>query len=479
MKSINLLILLCFISFLATAQTTDYDIILKNGRVIDPETGLDAIRNVGIRGNRIVEISANPLTGKEVIDVSNLVVSPGFIDPHVHGMTNKEHEYQAHDGVTTALELESGIADYGTWLASQHNKSIVNYGASACHPWARSEVMYQTAQKTGNKELEKASNKFNYMPLKGAEMQPTLDLLKKELEAGGLGIGVPIGYYPGATREEVYNVYEFAAAHKTLVFTHVREGKALAIQQAIADAATNGTSLHIVHINSMALDEIGLAVRMVANAQKQGLDITTELYPYTAGSTSLESAIFDEGWQQRLGITYKDLQWVETGERLTEETFNSYRKKGGIIILHTMKSEWIEAGIKSPVTMIGSDGMPYSRLAHPRTAGTFARVLGVYVRERKALTLMEALRKMTIMPAQRLETISPMMHLKGRMQVGMDADITIFDPATIIDKATFEGGLKFSEGIHHVMVNGTFVVKGGKTLGNVFPGQPIYGKYKQ
>ncbi len=479
MKRTLLLVILCASTGFLFAQTADYDIVLKNGRVIDPETGLDAVRNVGIRGNRIVEISANALTGKEVIDVSGLVVSPGFIDPHVHGMTNKEHEYQAHDGVTTAMELEGGIEEIGTWLASQHNKSIVNYGASACHPWARAEVMYQTAQKAGNKDLERGSSKFNYMPMSSSEMEATLGLLDRELKAGALGIGVPIGYYPGATREEVYNVYEFAALHKSMVFTHVREGKAMAIQQAIADAASNGTSLHIVHVNSMALDEIGLAVRMVANAQKQGLDITTELYPYTAGSTSLESAIFDDGWQQRLGITYNDIQWVETGERLTEATFKEYRKKGGIIILHSMKAEWIEAGIKSPVTMIGSDGMPYSRLAHPRTAGTYARVLGVYVRERKALTLMEALRKMTIMPAVRLDTVSPMMRLKGRMQVGMDADITIFDPATIIDKSTFEGGLKFSEGIHHVLVNGTFVVKSGKTLGNVFPGQPIYGKYKQ
>ncbi len=479
MKTLSTAIMI-FASILSSlAQTPDYDIVLKNGRVIDPETGLDAVRNVGIRGNRIVEISSAPLSGKEVIDVSNLVVSPGFIDPHVHGMTNKEHEYQAHDGVTTALELEGGIEDIGTWLASQHNKTIINYGASACHPWARAELMYQTAQSKGNKELEHGSYKFNYMPVTPEEMDGSLVLLDKELKAGALGIGVPIGYYPGATREEIYNVYEFAAARKTMIFSHVREGKALAIQQVIADAATTGAALHIVHLNSMSLDEIGLTSRMIASAQKQGLDITTELYPYTAGSTSLESAIFDEGWQQRLGITYKDLQWVETGERLTEETFATYRKKGGVVILHSMRPEWIDTGLLSAVTMIGSDGMPYSRLAHPRTAGTYARILGVYVRERKVLTLMQALRKMTIMPAQRLETISPMMRLKGRLQVGADADITIFDPNTILDKATFEGGLKFSEGIHHVLVNGTFVVKGGKTIGNVFPGQPIYGKLKQ
>lgn len=479
MKKTLLLSLFSIVFITTFAQVADYDIVLKNGRVMDPETGLDAVRNVGIRGGRIMEISANPLSGKEVIDVSNLVVSPGFIDPHIHGMTNKEHEYQAHDGVTTALELESGIKDIGTWLASQHNKTIINYGASACHPWARAELMYQSAQAKGDNSLERGSNKFNYQPVRTKEMEGTLELLDKELKAGAVGIGVPIGYYPGATREEVYNVYEFAAARNTMIFTHVREGKALAIQQAIADAATTGAALHIVHLNSMSLDEIGLTLRMVANAQKQGLDITTELYPYTAGSTSLQSAIFDEGWQQRLGITYSDLQWVETGERLTEETFTAYRKKGGIVILHSMRPEWIEAGIKSPITMIGSDGMPYSRLAHPRTAGTYARVLGVYVRERKTLTLMEALRKMTIMPAQRLETIAPVMRGKGRLQVGADADITIFDPNTVIDKATFEEGLKFSEGIQHVLVNGIFVVKGGKTIGNVFPGQPIYGKMKQ
>lgn len=475
----TLLLAFLVLSTLCIAQNTDYDIVLKNGRVIDPETGLDAIRNVGIRNGRIAEISVNPLNGKEVIDVTNHVVAPGFIDLHVHGMTNKEHEYQVHDGVTTALELEAGRPGMADWLASKKNQSIVNYGASASHPWARAELMDEAAKKAGNALPESESYKYNYQPLGSTEMQAMLELLGRELKAGALGIGVPIAYYPGATREEVFNVYEFAAGKKTMIFTHVREGKAIAVQQAIADAASNGTSLHIVHLNSVTLDEIGLALRMIGNAQKQGLNISTEVYPYTAASTSIESALFDEGWQQRIGITYKDLQWVATGERLTEATFTEYRKKGGVIIIHSMKPEWIESGVSSPITTIGSDGMPYSKLAHPRTAGTFARVLGVYVRERKALTLKDALAKMTIRPAQRLEEIAPAMRGKGRLQVGADADITVFDPNTIIDKATFEGGLKFSEGIPYVLVNGMMVVKGGKTIGNVFPGQPIYGKLKQ
>lgn len=473
-KFLLLLALLPFVT-MAQNQKPDYDIVLKNGRVIDPETGLDEIRNVGIKGNRIVEISTAPLTGKEVIDVTNLVVSPGFIDLHTHGQTNKENEYQAHDGVTTALELESGKPELAKWLASRKNNAILNYGATVSHPWARAVVMHKTSQKNGT-NIEEGSNKFNYMPLAAEDNKAMLDLVDSELKAGALGIGVPIGYYPGATREEVFNVYELAAARDAMVFSHIREGKAMAVQQAISDAASSGASLHIVHINSVSREEIELALRMIDGAAHHGVDVSTELYPYIASSTDIASALFDEGWQERMGITYNNLMWVETAERLTEQTFNEHRKTGGTIVIFGMKDEWIKAGIKSPITIIGSDGMPYSKYAHPRSAGTFSRVLGMYVRQEKVLSLMDGLKKMTIMPAKRMEHFSPMMALKGRIQPGADADITIFDPNTIIDKATFEGGLKFSEGIKHVMVNGVFVVKNGATVGNVFPGQPVYGR---
>jgi dihydroorotase len=178
-------------------------------------------------------------------------------------------------------------------------------------------------------------------------------------------------------------------------------------------------------------------------------------------------------------MDYGDIQWEATGERLTKETFEKYRKVGGTVIIHMMKEEWIDQGLKAPFTMIGTDGMPYHPKAHPRSAGTYSRVLGRYVRERKVLGLMEALTKMSLMPARRLEGIAPAMRTKGRIQVGCDADITVFDPETVLDTATFEGGLTESKGIQHVLVSGTFVVRDGQSVTGVYPGRAVLGKYRR
>ncbi len=309
-------------------------------------------------------------------------------------------------------------------------------------------------------------------------MGKTIQNIKQSLEDGGIGIGIPVGYLPKTKSDELFRIFQLAAELNALVFSHVREPNILSIQEAISNAAITGASLHLVHINSMSLGKIQLALDMIKSANEKGLDISTELYSYTAASTLLNSAFFDEGWQERLGISYGDLQWVATGERLTEESFNRYRKAGGTVIIHMMKPEWIKTGISSPGVMIASDGMPYSPLAHPRTAGTFSRVLGKYVREEKVISLNEAIEKMTLLPAKRLENIAPAMRFKGRIQVGADADITIFNPATVSDQANFEQGLKFSAGIEHVLVNGELVLKNGKTLNHVFAGQPVYGRFK-
>ena len=459
--------------------------------MIDPETKLDAIKNVGILNNRIAQISSEPLKGRETINVAGLVVAPGFIDMHVHGRSNVEQEYQLHDGVTTALELEWGIEHLGKWYASRKGKALINYGASVNWPFERFKAidkykggvdsLLQTTLKgeasigTMTNTILRAANET----ISPAEINQTLANIKASLADGGIGIGAPIGYLPKTNPNEMFQVYKLAGEMQALVFSHVRQPDIISIQEAIAVAVLTGAPLHIVHINSMSLGNIALSLDMVNAANKKGFDISTELYPYTAGSTSLQSAMFDEGWQQRLGISYSDFQWVATGERLTKESFETYRKAGGVVILHVMKPEWIKTGIAAPGVMIASDGMTYAKLAHPRTAGTFSRVLGKYVREDKVIDLNTAIEKMTLLPAKRLENIAPMMRFKGRITSGADADITIFNPNTIIDKATFEKGLEFSAGIEYVMVNGTFVLKQGKTVAAVFPGQAVYGKYKK
>ncbi len=491
-QRIYILVMLFCICLPAFTQTNMlYDVVLEGGRVIDPETKLDAIKNVGILNNRIAQISSAPLKGKEIINLKGLVVAPGFIDMHIHGRSNVEQEYQLHDGVTTALELEWGIEHIGKWYESRKGKALINYGASVCWPFERFKAIgkYQNAVDSllqitlqGEAGIGTMTNSI----LRAATetitpdaMNQTLANIKASLAEGGIGIGAPIGYLPKSNPNEMFQLYKLAGELQALVFSHVRQPDIISIQEAIAAAVLTGAPLHIVHINSMSLGNIGLSLEMVNAANKKGFDISTELYPYTAGSTSLQSAMFDEGWQQRLGISYGDLQWVATGERLTKETFDAYRKTGGVVILHVMKPEWIKTGIAAPGIMIASDGMTYAKLAHPRTAGTFSRVLGKYVREEKVIDLNTAIEKMTLLPAKRLENIAPMMRFKGRIQVGADADITIFNPDTIIDKATFEKGLEFSAGIEYVIVNGNFILKNGKTVSNVFPGQAVYGKFKK
>jgi len=226
----------------------------------------------------------------------------------------------------------------------------------------------------------------------------------------------------------------------------------------------------------MALGDIDFILNLIRSARQRGFNISTEAYPYTAASTGLGSALFDEGWQEEMGgISFEDLQWVATGERLNAETFRSYREIGGAVIIHMMEEEWIGRALSEPFVIVASDGMQFAPGAHPRSAGTFSRVLGRYVREREVLSLNEAIGKMTIMPAQRLEPVAPVMANKGRLQENADADITIFDPERIIDTATFEEGLSNSIGIEYVLVGGTIVIRGGELIEGVFPGKAIYG----
>ena len=305
--------------------------------------------------------------------------------------------------------------------------------------------------------------------------------MREGMRQGALGFGFGITYTPGAPHEEIFRAFGAAAELDTPVFVHIRDssrmgGDRLApIQEVIANALAAGTSLHIVHLNSSTDESAPAALEMIRSARRAGLDLTTESYPYTAGSTLIESALFDN-WESN----FEALQWAATGERLTEETFRAYRKQGGPVIIHGRSEETNAWLVAQPDVIVASDGISFAAgPAHPRGAGTYARVLGHYVRETGQLDLMTALAKMTLLPVRRLESIAPAMKRKGRVQIGADADLTIFDPETIIDKATYTDSMKYSAGIRHVLVGGVAVVRDGAIVENVFPGKPIYGRLKE
>jgi dihydroorotase len=307
------------------------------------------------------------------------------------------------------------------------------------------------------------------------EQRQILALVRRGLEDGALGVGLGIAYVPFVTRAEILNLFRLAAEKKTAVYVHMRNGGPVepgvidALQEVIADAAATGAALHVVHITSMGLRETPLCLEMIDGARRRGLDVTTEAYPYTAGMTDIGSAIFSEGWQARQGgITFNDLQWAATGERLTAASFARYRQQGGMVAIHSIPEEIVKLAIGNPMVMIASDGILENGKGHPRAAGCFTRVLGRYVREQHALTLMEALRKMTAAPAQRLGISN-----KGRLAVGADADLAMFDAARVIDRATFEKPAQYAEGMMYVLVNGVPVVRKGALVDGVAPGRGL------
>lgn len=237
-------------------------------------------------------------------------------------------------------------------------------------------------------------------------------------------------------------------------------------------AHRTGAGLHIVHANSTGGAVTAEFLAIIDEARDAGLDVTTEAYPYGAGMTWIESALFDE-WETWSDARFNEVEWLETGERLTRQEFAHYRELGGLVIIHNRTEEMTRAAIANPLTMIASDGRIANGRGHPRSSGTYARVLGKYVREKGTLTLMGALRRMTVEPTRRLEARVPAMHTKGRISIGADADITVFNPATVIDQSTYTNPAIPSRGITYVLVNGIVVVDDGALVTSVHPGKAI------
>ncbi len=459
-----------------------YDIVLQGGRVIDPETGLDSVRNVGISGGRIATISTAPLKGARVIDASGLVVAPGFIDLHQHQQDSSGYALKAMDGVTTALEMETGVPDYRAFLAARDGKTRINYGATASQEAARvlawDDTLTRSVMGPAAAIDDPASGPATDDPPTDEQLQRELDLLKAQLDAGALGIGMGLEYTPGATRLEVVRIFQLAASHKLPVFVHMRSagrtepGSSIeSVLEMIGATAVSGAPVHIVHVNSSCLSQALTCIEMIVGAREHGLDVTVEAYPYGAGMTSIASALFNPGWRERRGIDYSDIEIPETGERLTKRRFDALHNSATpqYVLIHSNPDSVVDAIVENPNVMIASDGLS----SHPRSAGTYSRVLAHNVRERGKLTLLEAVRKMSLMPAMRLETITPAARRKGRVQTGADADLVVFDPATVSDRSTYREPQRASVGMKYVMVAGTLVVDGGSLVPDAAPGKAI------
>ena len=437
----------------ASQPIEDFELVVANGRVIDPESGLDAVRHIGIRSGKIERLSETPLTGARVIDASRHVVAPGFIDLHEHGQQDESYQMMVRDGVTSAFELEVGTADVAGWYKAREGGQLVNYGVSVGHIPARMRVL-------GDPGTGLLPAGIGGSGTADEEQRAAIErVLREGLAQGAVAVGFGSAYTPGAPMAEIEQMFRVAAEGGASAHIHMRGG-VTGLHETITAAAAAGASLHIVHVNSSGGNDLAAFLAAIQAARDAGQDVTTEAYPYGAGMTEIQSALFDD-WQTWTDDRFAEHQLVSTGARLNRETFAKARSEGGTVIIHGRPEEQTRAAIVSPLSMIASDGFIENNRGHPRTSGTYAKVLGRYVREEGVVQLMDALRRMTLEPARRLERRTPAMTNKGRIKVGADADLTIFDPATVIDRATYEDATIPSAGIPYVIVGGQLVVDGG------------------
>lgn len=469
------------------AREPAYDIAIVNGRVMDPESGLDAILNVAIKGGKVVKITRKPVAAKRIINASGLVVAPGFVDLHAHDHDMMTHRLHARDGVTTALELEFGTYPVKQWYERRRGTSPINFGVSASHGMARAvakgavEANVLSGETHVDMALAASNLQWTGEPTSASEREAMAAMLQQQLDDGAVGIGYHLANTPGADESELRYFFSLSAANKTVNFIHYRSFEYVTpfegAREVVETARATGASAHAVHINSSALQATSAVLALFDEARKSGVDVSTEVYPYTGAASSLSDPRLAA--MKDLGIEFGDLELVATGERLTEESFKRYRTTtpDGMLIAHFMRQSDVDQAVEYPGTIIASDGGAFSEVeGHPRGAGTFARIFARYVRERKTLSLMEAIRRVSYLPARRLERIAPSMKWRGRLKRGSFADVTIFDPATIKDRATYAEPDLPSAGIVYVLVNGVPVVDAGTFVDANKPGQPVYGQ---
>lgn len=453
-------------------QPARYDLVLLGGRVIDPESGLDAVRNVGIRGGTIADVASTSMAGAQTIDARGLVVAPGFIDVHSHSPTLFGARHQALDGVTTQLDLEAGAYPVATYGEQFDKGSPVHFGASVSHLAIRTKVLL-------GKDVPYLFNRSGAAPppeafvkkASRAQIAAMRKLLEDGLESGGLGIGVLLDYMSVAVSPaELRMIFEVAGSRGVPVTVHVRRGlpgDPAGLDEVIALAEKTKAALLICHITHSAMQNVGEWLAKIDAANARGARISTETLTYAAGGTAISAAVFGRDWQKIFNITYKDVQWTATGEWLTEESFHRYRREqpGGMVNHHYVKEEWMRTALRWPGMMAVSDATPAFNekiLSNPNLSGTFTRLIGHYARDEARMPLREALARTSFNQARWLEPIAPQFRRKGRVQAGMDADLVVFDPARIAAQATYGKPYEAPIGMVHVLVAGVPVVADGQ-----------------
>ena len=509
-KSFQLLLAITLLSQMpACAQESDmtgFDVVILGARVIDPESGLDSILNIGVTGKKISAITTQAISGAQHIEANGLIAAPGFIDFHVHGQDPYSERLGIRDGRTSQLDLEAGAWPVSDYYDYKKGNSLSNYGASVGHAYVRVLVMDGiNAEGSGilNHTLERTSktgNKWASMLASTEQLDEIDEYLAQGLKDGGLGIGVMLGYYTDASSYGIARVAKVAKKHNSLLTTHTRyisltqPSGVLGIQEMMSLSASYGVPLLIHHVPSIALADTATVLDMIDAARENGAKIVGEAFPYVRGSTFIGTRMLDEGWQERMDMDYDDLQWVETGETLTAETFDKYRRErseGWYVMEHIKRNDMLTA-ILHPNVIIGSDGMPFvdpdgellprdavygEGLGHPRGAGTYGTYLRLAIDD-GSLTMLEILAKTSYLPAKFLEDVVPSIKQRARLQEGKIADITIFDPATVKGVSGYLPGTSSlpSEGIIHVMVNGQLVVRDARIVEETFPGEAIRGE---